>query len=126
MTGSGYVADSWSDEPYNDPQVYLKRGFISDYAQHSDTEDFAEMMSIYITNTKEWWDAQMEIADDTYADDPKQVKTGREMIEAKLDIVRNYMQEMWGIDLDKARDVIQRRQAEIIAGKVDLTDLTIK
>jgi len=126
VTGSGYVADSWSDEPYNDPQVYLKRGFISDYAQHSDTEDFAEMMSIYITNTKEWWDAQMEIADDTYADDPKQVKTGREMIEAKLDIVRNYMQEMWGIDLDKARDVIQRCQAEIIAGKVDLTDLTIK
>lgn len=126
VTGSGYVADSWSDEPYNDPQVYLKRGFISDYAQHSDTEDFAEMMSIYITNTKEWWDAQMEIADDTYADDPKQVKTGREMIEAKLDIVRNYMQEMWGIDLDKARDVIQRRQAEIIAGMVDLTDLTIK
>lgn len=126
VTGSGYVADSWSDEPYNDPQVYLKRGFISDYAQHSDTEDFAEMMSIYITNSKEWWDAQMEIADDTYADDPKQVKTGREMIEAKLDIVRNYMQEMWGIDLDKARDVIQRRQAEIIAGKVDLTDLTIK
>jgi len=126
VTGSGYVADSWSDEPYNDPQVYLKRGFISDYAQHSDTEDFAEMMSIYITNTKEWWNAQMEIADDTYADDPKQVKTGREMIEAKLDIVRNYMQEMWGIDLDKARDVIQRRQAEIIAGKVDLTDLTIK
>lgn len=126
VTGSGYVADSWSDEPYNDPQVYLKRGFISDYAQHSDTEDFAEMMSIYITNTKEWWDAQMEIADDTYAEDPKQVKTGREMIEAKLDIVRNYMQEMWGIDLDKARDVIQRRQAEIIAGKVDLTDLTIK
>ncbi len=126
VTGSGYVADSWSDEPYNDPQVYLKRGFISDYAQHSDTEDFAEMMSIYITNTKEWWNAQMEIADDTYAEDPKQVKTGREMIEAKLDIVRNYMQEMWGIDLDKARDVIQRRQAEIIAGKVDLTDLTIK
>ena len=126
VTGSGYVADSWSDEPYNDPQVYLKRGFISDYAQHSDTEDFAEMMSIYITNSKEWWDAQMEIADDTYADDPKQVKTGREMIEAKLDIVRNYMQEIWGIDLDKARDVIQRRQAEIIAGKVDLTDLTIK
>jgi substrate import-associated zinc metallohydrolase lipoprotein len=126
VTGSGYVADSWSDEPYNDPQVYLKRGFISDYAQHSDTEDFAEMMSIYITNSKEWWDAQMEIADDTYAEDPKQVKTGREMIEAKLDIVRNYMQEMWGIDLDKARDVIQRRQAEIIAGKVDLTDLTIK
>lgn len=125
VTGSGYVADSWSDAPYNNSEVYLKRGFISDYAQHSDTEDFAEMMSIYITNTAEWWERQLEIADDFYADDPKQTKTGRELIEAKLDIVRTYMQEMWGIDMDKARDVIQRRQREILEGKVDLTDLSV-
>lgn len=126
VTGSGYVADSWSNAPYNDADVYLKRGFISDYAQHSDTEDFAEMMSLYITNTKEWWDTQMELAEGTYEDDPNQVKTGRELIEAKLDIVRTYMQEIWKIDMDKARDAIQRRQAEILSGEVDLTDLTIK
>ncbi len=126
VTGNGYVADSWSDAPYDDVNVYLKRGFISDYAQHSDTEDFAEMMSIYITNTADWWEAQMQRADDTYADDPKQVKTGRELIEAKLDIVRNYMSEIWGIDMDEARAAIQRRQAEILSGQVSLTDLTIK
>lgn len=126
VTGSGYVADSWSNEPFDAEDVYLKRGFISDYAQHSDKEDFAEMMSLYITNTKEWWDAQMKKAEDVYADDPDQVKTGRELIEAKLDIVKNYMLEIWGIDMDKARAAIQRRQAEILEGKVDLLDLTIK
>lgn len=126
VTGKSYVADSWSNAPFNAEDVYLKRGFISDYAQHSDKEDFAEMMSLYITNTKEWWDAQMKKAEDVYADDPDQVKTGRELIEAKLDIVKNYMQEIWGIDMDKARDAIQRRQAEILEGKVDLLDLTIK
>lgn len=126
VTGSGYVADSWSDEPYNDPEVYLKRGFISDYSQHSDTEDFAEMMSIYITHNKQWWEEQLEQADGLYSADPKQTKTGRQLIEAKLDIVRAYMQELWGIDMDKARDVIQRRQREIVEGKVDLTDLTVK
>ena len=68
----------------------------------------------------------MKKAEDVYADDPDQVKTGRELIEAKLDIVKNYMQEIWGIDMDKARDAIQRRQAEILEGKVDLLDLTIK
>ena len=126
VTGKSYEADSWSDAPFDAEDVYLKRGFISDYAQHSDKEDFAEMMSLYITNTKEWWDAQMKKAEDVYADDPDQVKTGRELIEAKLDIVKNYMQEIWGIDMDKARDAIQRRQAEILEGKVDLLDLTIK
>ena len=126
ITGTGYVADSWSDEPYDAEEVYLKRGFISDYAQHSDTEDFAEMMSLYITNTKEWWEEQLVKADGLYEADPQQVKTGRELIEAKLDVVKNYMLEIWGIDMDKARDVIQRRQSEILEGKIDLLDLTIK
>ncbi|MBP5277853.1 MAG: putative zinc-binding metallopeptidase [Prevotella sp.] len=126
VTGSGYVADSWSDEPYDATDVFLKRGFISSYAQHSDTEDFAEMVSVYITNTADWWESRLQRADGTYADDPKQVKTGRELIEAKLDIVRNYMLEIWGIDLDEARAAIQRRQSEILNGQISLTDLTIK
>ena len=126
VTGSGYVADSWNEEPYSNAEVYLKRGFISDYAQDKDAEDFAEMVSIYITHTKEWWEEQLEKADGLYSADPKQVKTGRQLIEAKLDIVKTYMQELWGIDMDKARDVIQRRQREIVEGKIDLTDLTVK
>ena len=62
ITGSGYVADSWNEEPYE--SEHLKYGFITDYAQHSEDEDFAEMLSEYVTHSQEWWDKQIEEAGD--------------------------------------------------------------
>lgn len=114
ITGNSYVADSWSKEPFN--VGYLERGFISDYAQHSDTEDFAEMMSLYVTNSKEQWDEWMAEAREN----------GAPLLQAKLDIVKSYMKDSWGIDMDKLRDTILRRQADLAAGKVDLTDISVK
>ena len=114
ITGSSYVADSWNEEPFNTD--YLTRGFISDYAQHSDTEDFAEMMSMYVTNSKEQWDAWMEEAGES----------GSQLLQAKLEIVKNYMLDSWGINMDKLRDTILRREADLTAGKVDLTDISVK
>lgn len=114
ITGSGYVADSWSEAPFN--KEYLQNGFISDYAQHSDGEDFAEMVSIYATHDQAYWDAQLEAAGADAA----------ALISAKLDVVRLYMQESWGIDLDQLRKTILRRQDDVVSGKVDLTDITLK
>lgn len=114
ITGNSYVADSWSKEPFN--VGYLERGFISDYAQHSDTEDFAEMMSLYVTNSKEQWNEWMVEAGEN----------GAPLLQAKLDIVKSYMKDSWGIDMDKLRDTILRRQADLAAGKVDLTDISVK
>ncbi len=114
ITGTGYVADSWSVEPYN--TGYLKRGFISAYAQHSHGEDFAEMMSLYITNSKEQWDAWMKEAG----------STGAPLLQAKLEIVRDYMLDNYNIDIDKLRSSILRREADLAAGKVDLTDISVK
>lgn len=114
ITGNSYVADSWSKEPFN--VGYLERGFISDYAQHSDTEDFAEMMSLYVTNSKEQWDEWMAEAGEN----------GAPLLQAKLDIVKSYMKDSWGVDMDKLRDTILRRQADLAAGKVDLTDISVK
>ena len=113
ITGTGYVADSWSDAPYN--REFLRNGFITDYAQHSDTEDFAEMLSEYITHNQAWWDTQI-------------AKAGEkgELINAKLDIVRNYMQDSFGIDIDVLRATVLRRQADVFAGQVDLHSVTIK
>ena len=114
ITGNSYVADSWSKEPFN--VGYLERGFISAYAQHSDTEDFAEMMSLYVTNSKEQWDEWMAEAGEN----------GAPLLQAKLDIVKRYMKDSWGINMDKLRDTILRRQADLAAGKVDLTDISVK
>lgn len=113
VTGSGYVADNWSKPPYN--TEYLKNGFISDYAQHSDGEDFAEMLSIYVTNTEEYWNEQL-----------KEAGSSADLIRAKLQIVRDYMKSVWSIDIDELRSVIIRRQNDVMQGKVDLSDLTVK
>ena len=123
VTPSSYVSDSQFSEPY--ASAYLKRGFITDYAQTNTNEDFAEMASVYITNSPEWWEAQMKAADTTWSDDPDQVLTGRVLIEQKLDIVRDYMNTTWNIDIDELRDCILRRQVDITSGKIDLTDLTV-
>lgn len=114
VTGSSYVGDMWSEEPYD--KEYLQNGFISSYSQHSYQEDFAEMLSLYITNDQATWDALIE-------------KAGAEpatKIESKLEIVRRYMKENFNIDIDQLREVLQRRQSEIFSGNIDLTDITVK
>ncbi len=144
VTPSSYVSDKWLDAPYN--VGYRQRGFITDYAQQSHTEDFAETLSTYLTVTADKWEeylqeATFEFKLDTLRDDngnPKfdingrpqtqQVKVatpGREYIESKLSIVRAYMNDTWNIDIDVLRESILRRENDIAEGKIDLTDLTI-
>lgn len=113
ITATGYVADSWSDEPNN--AGFLQRGFITMYSQHSDTEDFAEMLSEYITHDKTWWNAQLEEAGDA-----------AQCIKAKLEIVRTYMQETFNIDIEELQSAILRRQEDVVNGKIDLNDITIR
>ena len=113
ITSAGYVADSWSSAGYT--SGYLQRGFISAYSQHSDGEDFAEMVSMYVTHDAAWWDEQIAAAG----------STGADALSSKLDIVTLYLKESWGIDINKLRATILRRQAEVAAGKVDLTDLSL-
>ena len=113
VTGSGYVADSWNEEPYE--SNHLQYGFITDYSQHSDGEDFAEMLSEYITHDAEWWAKQLKDAGE-----------GAPFIETKLDIVRDYLQSAFEIDLDQLRATVLRRQKDVFSGKVDLHDISIK
>ena len=112
ITPESYVTDSWNDTDSD----YLKRGFISKYSQHSDREDFAEMMSMYITNSPERWESWLTTAGDS----------GRSSLESKLDIVRDYMDNSFGIDLDELRSVILRREGELASGQVDIESLDIK
>ena len=113
ITGEDYVEDLWSESPYN--EGYLTRGFISAYSQNSYTEDFAEMLSMYITNSPEQWEAWMTEAG-----------ASASLIEAKLGIVRSYMQSGFGINIDDLRSALMRRQNEIFTGKVDLEDISLK
>ena len=111
ISGTDYVLNAWND---TNRTTYLKFGFISQYSQHSDREDFAEMLSTYVINTPEQWNAWMSQAG----------TEGAKKIEQKLEIVRSYMLEAWDIDLDTLRDVVLRRTDDVLAGRVNLTDLT--
>ncbi len=116
---SSYLADQWSVSPNN--SGYRERGFISAYSQYSHAEDFAEMLSEYVTNTADQWEAWMKEAAGT-KDNPA---SGRGYLEAKLTIVRQYMQNTFGIDIDKLREAVLRREADVVAGKIDLDDISI-
>lgn len=123
ISGNAYVADEWSTSSFN--TGYLGRGFISSYSQHSDGEDFAEMLSMYVCYSDAQWDAWMvqareEAAAAELTTDPV------ETINAKLDLVKSYMSESWGIDLVTLHQAVQARQSNVAAGLIDLTDITVK
>lgn len=88
-----------------------KEGFVTGYASGEYNEDIAEMYSTYVTSTDEAWNQILDAAlikngdtvDDTY----------RNVLIQKLEMVRSYLNDSWGIDLEKLRSVILRRSQEV-------------
>ena len=106
ISGSDYVTDAWSSR-YTSDSAAQKDGFISAYASSEANEDFVELLSIYVTNPASYWENMLANAG-----------AGASIINAKFDIVYNYMLNSWDIDLNELRDIIQERQ-----GKLDELDL---
>lgn len=100
ITEADYIGSDWYQMQDEEAR---QEGFISAYAMDRGSEDFAEMVSIYVTNTADTWEAFMQQAGET----------GRPILEQKFEIVYNYMRDSWGVDLDELREVVQRRQNEI-------------
>lgn len=125
VTGSKYVAGSWNTSPFSDKGVCLLRGFITAYAENEAREDFAEMVSEYITHDADWWEKQMKDAEGTWDGDLDQTISGRELIEQKLGITRAYLHDVWGIDIDQLRQVVMRRQNDIANGRIDLNNIEL-
>lgn len=88
-----------------------KEGFVTAYAMSEPREDFVENIAMYVTNTKEYWDNMLVRAGET----------GRTLIQRKFDIVYEYMESTWGIDLDDLRDIVLRRQRDVSQGVIDLS-----
>ena len=116
ITPTTYIAGEWSSDTNNKDTVYLPNGYISGYARHSAGEDFAEMFSIYVTNDQATWDGFLETAG----------KEGAGWINAKLDLVKSYMRDSWGINMDELREIVLRRENDVANRIVDLTDLPVK
>jgi substrate import-associated zinc metallohydrolase lipoprotein len=108
ITESGYVSGDWYT--ISDKTAH-QAGFITPYAMVEPLEDFAEMLSGYVTKSQSEWNAILTDAG----------TTGAASISAKLDIVRNYMQESWNVDIDQLRAAVLRRASTLSA--VDLEHL---
>lgn len=108
ITESGYVSGDWYT--ISDKTAH-QAGFVTPYAMVEPLEDFAEMLSNYVTMSQSEWNAILADAG----------TTGAASISAKLDIVRNYMQESWNVDIDQLRAAVLRRASTLSA--VDLKHL---
>ncbi|WP_294345971.1 putative zinc-binding metallopeptidase [uncultured Sphingobacterium sp.] len=102
ITGRSYVSDAWSNIYGSDADA-AALGFVSPYASKEPNEDFVETYSYYITLTPAQWNQRISSGGDD----------GKALIEAKLDIVRTYFQNVWNINLDELRDEILARQADL-------------
>lgn len=80
-----------------------KEGFVTGYASGEYNEDFAETYATYITMTADAWQKILETAG----------PEGAAIINKKLDMVKEYFSNSWGIDLDKLRENILRRSNNV-------------
>lgn len=108
ITESGYVSGDWYQVA---DSTAHQAGFVTPYAMSEPMEDFAEMMSVYVTTSPAGWNAILADAG----------TTGREALEQKLSMVRSYMQDSWNLDIDALRAAVLRRAGEL--SKVDLSTL---
>lgn len=124
ITSNTYVGDAcFSTDSY-----WRGRGYITDYAQSEHREDFAELVSEYITHDQAWWDEQIAAAHNETATVRKtnpDAPDGGEVITSKIEIVIAYMQDSWGIDLNELRDILLRRFNDVAHGRVDLNTVEI-
>lgn len=108
ISDKDYLNDSWNTLKDADA---LKKGFITPYASKEANEDFAELVSVYVTSTETEWQARLTEAG----------AVGAPIINQKFYIVSNYMKNTWGFNIADLRNVIIRRAGEV--GTLDLDKL---
>jgi substrate import-associated zinc metallohydrolase lipoprotein len=88
-------------------------GFISAYARSADTEDFVEVLSFYITYTEDEWQKLLNTIKD-----PK----GKEYILLKLQFVKSYMKDSYGVDILKLREAVTKAISEAVDGNLEINN----
>ena len=89
----------------------LKEGYISNYARSEPREDFAELLSFYVTDSPQKWNDRLQRAG----------TKGASLINQKIALIKSYMKNSWNIDIDDLRDVVLRRGKDL--RKIDLEHL---
>jgi len=94
-------------------------GCVSPYGSSQPREDFVEIIAVYIVKTDVQWNTILDLASKPGIDASGQVvpnnlkMRGDEIIKAKLEIARKWLEESWGIDLNALHKEVQERQKNI-------------
>ena len=129
VTKDSYQSTSWVN--LKDSVTAWKMGYITPYASMETQEDFVEILSTYITNPQSYWDYVLAKADpkfkatlqEGYESYVTPTTNGRDLISQKLQIVRDWMKDSWGIDIDTLRAEVLYRSQHF--KELDLKDITI-
>ena len=92
-------------------QAAAPEGFVTGYASGEYNEDFAETYATYVTMTQEGWETILKQAGEE----------GAATLTKKLDMIKEYFQTSWGVDLDDLREIVLRRSSE--STELDLRNL---
>lgn len=100
ISEGNYIQGDWTHVSESEA---LQGGFITSYACSEPREDFAEMLSCFLTYSDADWQYLMAYAGSEAA----------AVIDLKLSYVRTYMKDVWNIDIDELQTIVRRRTSEI-------------
>ena len=96
ITKDGYIGDQYT----NAPSDYLENGFLSNYARSTPAEDIAVTMAALVGETEQWWENTLNSIQNAEA---------RAKIEKKRDIIINWLDNKFDIDVYKWHDIYMER-----------------
>lgn len=102
ITKDSYLPSTWANADVARMDVYAPLGFVTAYARKVNSEDVAEVTAAIITWSQTEWEALYKAAGEA----------GTAKIKKKVEIMKQYMLEEYKIDLDKLREVADRRLEE--------------
>lgn len=106
-----YDSQSWQYK--SDSEAY-KLGFVTPYSMSEAHEDFVEVISSYITDTRMVWEARgFDFAEDhTHIENVGNGNNeeGYKIINQKIIMAKEWLSEKYGFELDSIRAEVQRRQ----------------
>ncbi len=108
-----YWKDVYEDENKNKSTYqnakpsFLYAGFISPYGSTNPNEDFAEMFSYCIMYSEADWEQVYKNADGK--NNESDAMTGKEIIIAKRKIIKKFIKDEFGVDIEDLRNEVQSR-----------------
>ena len=104
-----YDSQSWQ---YRDDEEAYRLGFVTPYSMSEPHEDFVEVISSYITDTREVWQKRgfTMSADHTHIVAVDEDQPGTTIINTKINMCKDWLLEKYDYTLDSIRAEVQRRQ----------------